>query len=113
MTREEIITKFVLEPKPEWCRTLDVAIMVYLLYTSNMDWHASPSQETMANAVGAGAVNLAGLRRSVKRLVENGWLFQYKDEEKSFARKIHYRVKIDKLFAPRKEEEQEPVGRNP
>lgn len=78
MLHADKIEKFMLAPKPDWCRPHDVAVMIYLMTVADAEGKCAVSQPSIAHSIGSGGVNLSGIRNSIDRLRVNQWVWRDK-----------------------------------
>lgn len=100
---DERLTKFILVPKPDWCKGMDIAVVAYLIAIADESGRSTPSQPELASAVGASTVNLLGLRHSLDRLHQHSWITWFK-LPKAIGQRHRYEVLFENL--PRKEDDE-------
>lgn len=65
---------FLLANKPEWCRPIDIALIVIIIARTDDEGRCYASQETLSKLARVSKVET--LRLSLDRLIEGGWLIQ-------------------------------------
>jgi hypothetical protein len=66
--RAEAIREFVIAPKPEWCKPVDVAIIVFFAAIADDQGNCKPTYEEIAAAIGGGDTGFKAIRNSIDRL---------------------------------------------
>jgi hypothetical protein len=92
---DDKLRQFLLAPKPDWCKFADVAVMAYLLTVADAQGKCEPLQDDLAVATGASLSNRGGLRSSIERLHDHGWIVWTK--KKYFAQRHSYEIQFDNL----------------
>lgn len=72
--KRERIALLLLAAKPEWCKPIDIVLACTLLMRSDSECRCYASQATLANLIGLSKVE--GLRVSLDRLIDNGWVLE-------------------------------------
>jgi hypothetical protein len=92
---DEKLKQFILASKPEWAKGIDVAVMCFLFMVADAQGKCEPLQDDLAIATGASLANRGGLRSSIERLHEHGWIVWTK--KKHFAQRHSYVIQFDNL----------------
>ena len=79
--KRERIALLLLAAKPEWCKPIDIVLACTLLMRSDSECRCYASQATLANLIGLSKVE--GLRVSLDRLIDNGWVLEISRQRQS------------------------------
>jgi hypothetical protein len=96
MHNNDKIKKFMMATKPEWCKAVDVVMMVYFLLVCDEYGNCHPSQPEMAKSIGGPTVNLEGMRKGLDRMATHGWILRDKRKVGHVGRNL-YQVQFNSL----------------
>jgi hypothetical protein len=72
---EQEIKDFILcDDKPDWCKSSDVAVMVYLMAVADGGGNSSQRQAKIALCTGGGKIVWKATREAIKRLHDHQWI---------------------------------------
>jgi hypothetical protein len=90
----EQIEKFIeCDDKPDWCNSVDCAVIVYLMTLAGETGTCGVRMVKIALCTGGGSVNWKGTRASLRRLEEHGWI----SVERTPSERQNYTVHFDRI----------------
>ena len=72
--KQDRVTWFLLSNKPDWCKPIDMIVVVIVIARTDTEGKCYASQETLSGLANISKVET--LRASLDRLIENGWIIQ-------------------------------------